>query len=512
LIALFATGGVAATFNIQGTNLTVTSNNLQISFRGADVVGIVNQLTGESYLRAPSPSMQLNLDLVQPPTAGLSPVGTWTLSGSTASLSFSDSNRTVSVSVTVDSSTQEVVVDLTGMAQQGGVQQLIWGVTGFDMTVGAFILPGWGGMEINGASFQSQSSYYFLGDQWDAPFSLFQTKLGGLTVFSTDTNALNKDLLVSANQEQTANEWFYVEAQAPLSTATQAGPIEWRLAAYQGGWQVGARIYRDWHNGVAPAVPLTGGRAWVNNIETVIQVGGGHPYQTSDLDSLATVLVPSKTLLYLYDWRDQGYDVGYPDYNWDPSTPAFIAYAHKLGFRVMLHTDVLGVAPTSSDYAAVQQFQLRDPNTLALQGWNWNLPIRLDRPGRIGVALAVYYAHRSRHPNPAGGRHSSRFFGHRQRRKRSHRGQEFQSGTGAVGDRPADRISESGAGRRREQRCHLPAGELFSAVVLVQQRTEPDDHAARPDRFLRHAECPPLLAPGCDQSLRLGLCAEPGTV
>lgn len=284
-IAVFATGAAGATFNLQGTNLTVTSNNLQVSFRGADVVGIVNQLTGETYLRAPSQNMQLNLTLVQSPTAGLAPVGNWTLSGSTANLSLTDSNRVVSVTVTVDPNTQEIVVDLTGTAQHGGVEQLVWGVTGFDMAVGSFILPGWGGLEINGASFQSQSSFSFFGDSWDAPFSLFQTNLGGVTIYSTDTKALCKDLLVSANQEQTANQWFYVEAPGSWNTATQAGPIEWRFAAYEGDWQAGARIYRDWHNGVAPAVPLTGVRAWANSIETVIEVVGGHPYQTSDLDS-----------------------------------------------------------------------------------------------------------------------------------------------------------------------------------------------------------------------------------
>ena len=92
------------------------------------------------------------------------------------------------------------------------------------------------------------------------------------------------------------------------------------------------------------------------------------------MDSLASVLTPSKTLVYLVSWRTQQYDVGYPDYSWDASTPAFIAYAHQLGFRVMLHTDVLGVAPSSPDFAAVQQYQIKDPFTLQPQGWNWNLP------------------------------------------------------------------------------------------------------------------------------------------
>jgi hypothetical protein len=315
------------------------------------------------------------------------------VNGSTASLTFTDSNRSIAVTVTVDPDTQELVVDLTGTANQGGVEQLIWGITGFDLTAGHFVAPAWGGMELTAASFQSQGSYNFFGGAWDAPFSLFQDALGGVAIYSTDTNSLCKDVAFLQNQEQTVNQLFYAEAPGPWSTATQAGPIEWRLAAYRGDWQTGARIYRDWHLGVAPPVPLTGGRSWASGIETVIEEDGGQPYQTSDLDSLAGVLVPSKTLIYMVNWRTNGYDVGYPDYSWDPSTPAFIAYAHQLGFRVMLHTDALAVAPTSSDYASVQQYQLKDPATLALQGWNWDLPV--STPQRYAVIDPAASAYRS---------------------------------------------------------------------------------------------------------------------
>jgi hypothetical protein len=308
-------------------------------------------------------------------------------------LSFTDSNRTVTVAVTVDPNTQEVVIDLTGTAQHGGVEQLIWGITGFDLTAGHFVAPAWGGMEINSASFMAQGTYDFFGDAWDAPFALFQGNLGGMAIYSTDTLSLCKDLAILENQQQTANAQFYVEAPGPWSTATEAGPIEWRMAAYQGDWQAGARIYRDWHTGVAPPVPVTGARAWAASIETVVEEDGAHPYQTSDLDSLAQAVVPSKTLLYLVNWRTQEYDVGYPDYSWDPSTPAFVAYAHKLGFRVMLHTDSLGVAPTSSDYASVAQYQIKDPLSLQLQGWNWNLPA--STPQRYALIDPASSAYRS---------------------------------------------------------------------------------------------------------------------
>jgi hypothetical protein len=176
----FALSVNGATFDAQGTNLTVTSDKLQVSFAGADVVGISNQLTGESYLRNPSPKMQLDLTLTQAPSQALAASGPWTVdsSGASASLTLIDSNRTVSITVSVDPATQEVVVNLDGKAQQGGVQRLNWWVTGFDLTAGKFILPAEGGLSLTSKTFSAQSSYYFsltnLGSHyWEAPLSLF---------------------------------------------------------------------------------------------------------------------------------------------------------------------------------------------------------------------------------------------------------------------------------------------------------------------------------------------------
>jgi hypothetical protein len=386
----------AATFSAQGITLTVTSTKSIVSFNGADVVGITNQLTGESYLRAPSSSPILNLILTQPSSQGLTP-GNWTLinGGTAATLVATDPVRTVTVTVSVDSTTQEIVVNVDGRSSQAGVSNLAWGVTGFDMSKGKFILPAMSGISLTATSLATQSAYYFaLSDStqhWDAPLSLFQTAQGGVAVYSTDTQSLFKNLTVLQNQQQTANESFGVEAPGPWNSATEAGPIEWRLAAYQGDWQAGARIYRDWHNTTMPPVPLTGGRAWASNIRTVIEFEYPHPYDTSTIDSLAAVLNPAQTLLYLPNWRSDSYDVNYPNYTPDPSTQALVARAHQFGFHVMLHTDMIGVSPLNSDYAAVQQYQARDPLSLQLLGWLWNnSPSTPNRYAFINPASATY--------------------------------------------------------------------------------------------------------------------------
>jgi hypothetical protein len=65
---------------VAGSSLTVATANLQVTFNGPDLVAVTNTVTGESYLRDPSPAMQLNLTLTQPSSASLAATGSWTTS------------------------------------------------------------------------------------------------------------------------------------------------------------------------------------------------------------------------------------------------------------------------------------------------------------------------------------------------------------------------------------------------------------------------------------------------
>ena len=67
--------------------------------------------------------------------------------------------------------------------------------------------------------------------------------------------------------------------------------------------------------------------------------------------------------------------------------------AKALGFRVMLHIDLIGVSPYNADYAAMQQYQVRAPEGLELTGWDWNLPA--STPGRFAFISLAANAFRS---------------------------------------------------------------------------------------------------------------------
>jgi uncharacterized protein (TIGR03437 family) len=150
--------------------------------------------------------------------------------------------------------------------------------------------------------------------------------------------------------------------------------VEWRIGAYQGGWQMGAKIYRDWHNAAMPATPLTGPRAWAAKIRAVVKLDYVSPYDPSVLDDLATRVDPAQTLLYLADWRVDAFDTDYPNYTEASTASALAARAHQLGFHIMLHANMVGASPSNADFASVSAYQALDETGQQLLGWNWGRP------------------------------------------------------------------------------------------------------------------------------------------
>lgn len=397
-VLLASPWAAAATFDLQGTNLTVTTAKLSVSLRGADVVGIVNRLTGESYARpVPGAGVLLNLEMTPPANGTLATSGGWSLDapGTTATLKFVDAQREVTMTVRVDDVSQEVVLGLEGKATAPGVMHLSWGIAGLDLRIGRFVLPASGGVSLTAKSFEKRGSFSFsVGNpvlHWEAPLSLFQTAQGGFATYSTDTRSQDKRLALVGSDEQTANEQFGVEAPGPWQSALVAGPIEWRLAAYSGEWQAGARIYRDWHKQAMPRLAPDPATSWIGRIRTVVRFAFTPPYDPAMVDALPKYLDPAKTMLYIHNWRVDEYDVNYPDYTPVPTLAALVKRAQQLGFRVMLHTDMVGVSPSNPDYAALSRYQAKDPLTLTLQGWLWDQPPQTkNRFAIINPASAAY--------------------------------------------------------------------------------------------------------------------------
>ena len=72
---------------------------------------------------------------------------------------------------------------------------------------------------------------------------------------------------------------------------------------------------------------------------------------------------------------------------------AFITAAHTLGFKVMLHTDYVGVSPGNPDYASMQPYQVRTTDGSQLMGWRWDWPV--SEPTRFAFINPAASAYRS---------------------------------------------------------------------------------------------------------------------
>ncbi|HTP97859.1 MAG TPA: DUF6259 domain-containing protein [Casimicrobiaceae bacterium] len=372
-----------------GQALTVTTANAVATFQGPDLAGLTNTATGESYLRLAPSSPLANLETLAGP-GQLVAASDWTTSvqnGTTvASLTVQDSIRSVTLAVSVDAASQEIVIKMSGQATQAGVTAAYWGIGGLDLDAGRLIVPASTGVVIDRQHRMYSASTRYPED-WTAQMFVYETSAGSMVLYSTDPLYLFKQLRIASRTSSTLDLSIATDAIGPWPDATSVPTVEWRLKMFSGDWRTAAAVYRDWLAANRPR-PANASPAWVQQIRAVVT---SYSNDASLLDSLATVLTPSQTLIYLVGWRQAGYDHNYPDYTASPGVATFVAKAHSLGFKVMLHTDLIGVTPSNPDFASVQSWQLKDPRSLSPMGWHWDYPpTEPTRFAYINPASSVY--------------------------------------------------------------------------------------------------------------------------
>lgn len=365
--------------------LEVTSARMRVVFRGADVVAVENLLTGASAaLDSAGEASAKPVAMLVKPNGSAVPESdhlVWAVEESQDGLT---SARIVSpdgsapglgMTVRIDPQAGQIVVRISARVFSPGLRGIRWGLRNLDLTKHRLILPVLGGIVFDQskpppAGFSASSE-----SQWEAPFLLLASQQGGMVVFNSKHEAPFRMLeVVSPSGEPNGGSRtsLAIESRATglWSEAASIAPVEWRLDCYRGSWMDGADLYRratpaDW---AEPALSPAG--SWIRDIRTVITLSG----PLLDPDQLAALTNPKQTLLYLPGWRASCYDCNYPDYTPLPEAAAYIARAHELGFRVMLHVNPFGVSPAHPDYERVRRYQMRDPQSGALQGWRWDQP------------------------------------------------------------------------------------------------------------------------------------------
>ncbi|MBI4909843.1 MAG: hypothetical protein HY820_39865 [Acidobacteria bacterium] len=374
-VFLLSATGARAQLVATGQTLTVTTTNAVATFQGADLTGFRNRGTNENYLRLPTSAPGLATVQTLASTGQLTLSG-WTVSGDTATITASDAVRTLTLTVKIDPASQEIVIRSAARISSTGLRQASWSIAGLDISNGHLIVPSNTG-QVFDAAHPGLSAFLQYPNTWQAQMFVYETAQGTMLAYSTDQEYAFKRLNLNTRGGSTLDLGIATEANGPMPAASAVPTVEWRLKAFTGDWRTAAQVYKSWLAANRPPVS-NAAHPWVQNLRGIVGMGNS---DASLLAPLAAKLTPGTTLLYLINWRSNAYDVNYPDYTPAAGVASFVSQAHALGFKVMLHTDLPGVSPGNADYAGLQAYQVKTPDTLEPMGWFWDRPA--STPGRF---------------------------------------------------------------------------------------------------------------------------------
>ena len=272
----------------------------------------------------------------------------------------------------VDARSGDLLIEQEGTSDTAGVYGIQWGCGNLNVRNLDLILPARGGQIIDAESPIISRTFTYPGlwkaGIWEAQLAILQGEQGGFFVRGADETFQFKALHYEKDIESFALG-FETQNQAPFDALTSAKSVIWRLNTYSGDWRVPARQYREWMEQTFDPWRLDEMPAWVQEIGLVVTLIA--LLDINVLDKLARQIDPTKTLLYLVDWTKEGHDMNYPEYTPKAGFGEFVKVAHRHGFRVMPHTNLVGVSPYHPLYSEFRKSQFRDEWSGNLIGWEW---------------------------------------------------------------------------------------------------------------------------------------------
>ena len=249
-----------------------------------------------------------------------------------------------------------------------------WRIT--SLKVDEIIVPALGGQVLTHDMPEGTTLSYKYPFWWNAQFTIGKITSGGLWLFSQDEAPNLKLLRVGKDQKGFSLTYGY-EASAPLVSKKLAA--EWFLDGFSGSWQSPVDRHRSWLEQAFNLQPLEQKRsypAWARDINFVLEMWGARrdseiPMHTFDqmidrLKAWQKLHSPQKTLVYFPGFAENGIDSHAPDYN--PSIQCggaekfkqLVDTAHKLGCKVMIHTNVLAMTFGHPLFPEFKQYQVVD--------------------------------------------------------------------------------------------------------------------------------------------------------
>ena len=382
LISLFNLTTAFADITIDANTIHVETDAYKVQFDRGVITHLHNKLTGETYTLPPDAN--INGGIPGETSILIRDRFVWTWHGNTvearkinphqAEFLFRDGGSEIRVAIAVDPQTDDLLISGDCSAPKPDVYGMQWGIGNLDLNTLSLILPSKGGQVIDAAAAIEGENFDYPSPNWEVQLAIIEAERGGFFVRGTDTTFQSKALIYQSN----AGEFglgFRTLNQAPWDGQTEAKSITWRLNTYVGDWCVPAQIYRDWMEEAFDPWRLSDVPAWVSDIGLVVTYTR---FDVGMLERLAGLVDPTKTLIYLTEWRtNHPYD--YPDYTPREDLGGFMETAHRLGFRVMLHASLHDISPTHSLYPEFEMYQYRHPYNGELMGWRWE---EIDAPNR----------------------------------------------------------------------------------------------------------------------------------
>ena len=383
---LYAEHAQSAELTILDNTVLVKTDTYEVQFENGVITQLHNKLTDETY------TLPLGVDGMPTSIRGRSGLlrrnggHVWTneitlitakkIAPLKAELVFSRGENEIRLFITVDESTGDLLIQQEGTSGTAGVSGIQWGCGNLNARDIDLILPVEGGQVIDATTPIASKGFNYPGS-WEVQLAILQGEQGGFFVRGADETFQFKVLHYEKDIESFALG-FETQNQAPFDTLISARSVTWRLNTYAGGWRVPARQYQEWMERTFKPWRLDDMPAWVGEIGLVVAYTNPG-LDVGILDRLADQVDPTKTLLYVTQWRADDYDVNYPDYMAKPQFGNFVKVAHQYGFRVMPHVNLVGISTYHPLYAEFQKFQFRDPWNGKAKGWRWN---EIDNPKR----------------------------------------------------------------------------------------------------------------------------------
>ncbi|MCC6396933.1 MAG: hypothetical protein IT282_07925 [Bacteroidetes bacterium] len=261
-----------------------------------------------------------------------------------------------------------------------------WKLTGLDFE--EVILPALGGQALKRTMPPETTLSYKYPFWWNAQFLIGVGSGGGVLISTRDAEPKFKLVRVRREQDRFGLSLGF-EADGPLGAKDLTA--EWSLDGYAGSWKAAAERHREWMEKAFALTPLPSHPSnppWAGEINFVLELWGMakdrptplHTFKQMEgrIKAFSRMHDPHATLLYLPGYAEHGIDSRAPSYAPSPHLggesgfASLVALAHGLGYRVMIHTNVLCMTFDHPLFSQFREHQVVDVFGRA-QGWGLDI-------------------------------------------------------------------------------------------------------------------------------------------